>query len=321
MKHIVNGSAVVRSMHMHTFPSPLQYSRIAVLCFLFALLSVVLFPGAACAQALTVDYTIGSFTSAVSLSVNAAGELFVLDAGANACIRLSHDGSELSRVQGTGWGATEFDAPADVCASFPLAIFVADGKNKRVQQFDRELHYVQTIDNVRTTDGQSLEGSFRPIASAQSMQGELFVLDADGTRVVKFTSRFRAEREFGTYASGEGRLKGPTDLCLTDDGRVAVADGTVIVYFDQFGNYLSTQAMPAGEAIHTLSSGGGDLIAVNPSSIVIVNTGNGVPQESMRIAAGMILGEAVDSLRDAVRTDASWYVLTPKKILVCKRTE
>jgi hypothetical protein len=288
----------------------------------FLLLLVMTYvPHAAGAQSLTVEYTIGTFTSAVSLSVNSAGELIVLDAGANACVRLAHDGTELSRVQGTGWGMTEFDGPTDVCATFPLAVFVADGKNKRVQQFDKELHYVQTIDEVLAVDGQTIEGSFRPAASAQSTQGDLFVLDADGMRVIKFTTRYHAEREFGTYVSGDGRLKTPTDLCMTQDGRVAVADGSAIVYFDQFGNYLSKQMGENGEGFRTVSSSGGEIIAVSPAAISILAAADGVGSGYVRIPAGMIVGETIETLCDAVRTESWWYVLTPKKILVCKRTD
>lgn len=287
------------------------------------LVALLLLLGAreASAQALSVEYSVGSFTSAVSLSVNAAGELLVLDAGANACVRLRHDGTELSRVQGTGWGTNEFDAPTDVCASFPLAIFVADGKNKRVQQFDRELHYVQTIDEVQTADGQSLSGTFRPAASAQSTQGDLFVLDADGMRVVKLTTRFRAEREFGTYASGDGRLRAPLDLCVTEDGRVAVADGGAIVYFDQFGNYLSRQEGEKGDVYRSVSSNETDIIAVSPSAITVLHSLPGGVEPNARIEAGMIVGEAVETLRDAARTAHWWYVLTPHTVLVCRRAD
>lgn len=289
--------------------------------FLFAAAGILFAALAARAQSLVVDFTIGNFSSAVSLSVASTGEIVVLDAGSNSCIRFARDGAELARVQGTGWGASEFDSPTDVSAGFPLAIFVADGKNKRVQQFDKDLHYVQTLDDVHTADGQSIEGSFRPIASAQSPQGDLFVLDADGTRVVKFTTRLRAEREFGTYASGAGRLKMPTDLCITQDGRVAVADVNSIVYFDQFGNYLSTRVVSGGDALRTLSASGPDVLAVSPSAITVVSAGNGSSAAMERIPAGMILGEKAESIRDAARTEAGWYVLTPKTILVCRRTQ
>lgn len=273
----------------------------------------------ACAQSLVVDFTIGSFTSAVSLSVASTGEIFVLDAGSNACVRFSHDGTELSRVQGTGWGASEFDSPTDVSGSFPLAVFVSDGKNKRVLQFDKDLHSVQSIDDVQTTDGKEFEGLFIPIATAQSLQGELFVLDADGTRIVKFSTRFRAEHEFGTYASGEGRLNAPTDLCMTEDGRLAVVDGTSIVYFDQFGNYLSRQTVDADEPIRTIASSNGDILAVSPTEISVVSSSQEATTAGSHVKAEMIVGESGVTFRDAARTDKYWLILTPKTLLVCSR--
>lgn len=298
-------------------PRPLAATR----CAARVMLLLMALSAAAVSQTLVVDYAVGNFTSAVSLSVNAAGEVLVLDAGVNACIRLRHDGTELARVQGTGWGSAELDAPTDISGMFPLAVFVADGKNKRVQQFDKDLHYVQTIDELQTTDGQMLDGGFRPIASAQSSQGELFVLDADGTRIIKYTTRLRVEREFGTYASGDGRLKAPADICITDDGRVAVADGNTVVYFDQFGNYLSMQHVAGTEPIRALSASGGDIIAVTTDEISILNAASGSGPVKGSIRAGMIVGDSAVTFRDAARVEDRWYVLTPKQLLVCTRTD
>lgn len=313
-----------KNCHKSAKTQPKEIARGST-CFIrnatFRLLALVCFAYApVVAQSLTVDYTIGNFTSAVSLSVNSSGEVIVLDAGANACVRFSHDGRELSRVQGSGWGSSEFDSPSDVSALFPLAVFVSDGKNRRLQQFDKDLQFVQTIENLQTIDGQSLSGAFRPIASAQSSQGELFMLDADGTRIIKMTTRFRAEREFGTYASGRGRLTSPVDLCLTDDGRVAVADGNAIVFFDQFGNFNSTITV-GGDTLRTLSASGSECIAVSASAIYILNNPIGLLPESRRIEARMIFGESGVMFRDATRTEVWWYILTPKNILVCKRTD
>jgi hypothetical protein len=297
--------------------NPMKNTQLILLGMVVTLLVM---HSAARTQSLTVDYTIGNFTSAVSLSVNMAGEIVVLDAAANACVRLTHDGRELSRVQGSGWGTTEFDSPTDVSAAFPLAIFVADPKNRRIQQFDKELHYVQTIDALQPVEGRTIEGPFRPVSSSQSSQGELFALDADGIRIIKFTTRLLAEREFGTYASGTGRLTTPTDMCMTRDGRIAVADGNRIMVFDQFGNYLSMLRGDSLDVFHAVSSSGDDIIATGSSVITILNAADEARTERIRIPAEMILGEHVEVLRDAARTDAWWYVLTPKNVLVCRRT-
>jgi len=297
------------------------HARSRIRRFALIALAFLLMQTAARAQSLTVDRTIGDFTSAVSLSVNASGELIVLDAGANALVRFDGDGRELSRIQGTGWGAQEFDGPTDVSASFPLAVFVADGRNMRVQQFDRDLQHVQTIGEPRTAEGLGLGGSFRPAATIQSAQGDLFVLDADGMRVVKMTPRFRVEREFGTYASGDGRLHAPTDICIMGDGRVAVADGRSVVLFDQFGNYVSRAGVTGDEQILALSSGGNDVVCVSADAITVLPLGADRAGGTVRMEAGSIVGEAVDTLRDAVRTREWWYVLTPRTLLVCRRSE
>ncbi|MGE5314961.1 MAG: hypothetical protein ACM3Q4_09735 [Acidobacteriota bacterium] len=281
-------------------------------------------------MSLAVDYAIGSFSSATSLSVNAAGEIFVIDQGADACIRLSIDGTELSRVQGRGWGSTEFDTPTDVSAAFPLAVFVSDEKNRRIQQFDRELNFVQTIgargpqsslaQETQTRDQELLARSFRPIASTESAQGELFALDADGMRVVKFTTRFRAEREFGTYASGEGRLRAPSDLCMTGDGRVAVSDGERIVFFDQFGNFLFTRQCDSTRTIRALSSAPGEILAVSPDAITVIDDAPSASCMKFIIERQMIVGaeEGVKEFRDAAQAGDRWLILTPHALLVCR---
>jgi hypothetical protein len=311
-----------------THSSPYRVRRIIVcavmLLFTHPCLFMQIQPGSQ-AVSLVVDYEIGAFSSAVSLSINSAGELVVLDAGADACIRYSVDGTELSRMQGRGWGSTEFDAPTDVSAAFPLAVFVADGKNHRVQQLDKELHFVQTIsgsDQIttqQTGDAQLLTPTFRPVASTESQQGELFVVDADANRIVKFTTRLIADREFGTYASGDGRLSMPTDVCLTEDGKVAVSDDHRIVFFDQFGNYLFAHQLDTAMAARAVSSSLGDVIAVSSDEIDVIDAAPSSPEVNLQIRRSMVIGELVDEFRDAARTSALWFVLTPKSILVCKR--
>ena len=164
-------------------------------------------------EGVVVDFTYGSFVNAASFSVGSDGSLFVLDGGNNALTQFAADGSVVKTIGGKGWGNFEFDQPTGVCASFPLNIYVADYNNRRVQQFDRKLNYVQSITDQNLPS--SYSGEFYPTACGISSQGELFILETQGKRVLKFDQNQIFQMEFGSYSWGVGALSDPRDI--TDD--------------------------------------------------------------------------------------------------------
>ena len=73
-----------------------------------------------------------------------------------------------------------------------------------------------------------------------STHGELFCLDTENNRVLKFDVMGIPQISFGDFDAGEGRLTGPQRIAVTPSGKVFVSDtdpGRIVV-FDIHGNFL-----------------------------------------------------------------------------------
>ena len=268
-------------------------------------------------RTLVVDRIVGEFVSAVSLASSGAGDIYVVDAGANQLQKFSSDGRLMKILGGKGWGSLEFDRPLDVCAAFPLDIFVVDENNRRVQRFDRPLNFVQSLseDNVTPPRG----GKFYPRASALSTIGELFVLESDAHRVIKFTTQLLPEREFGSYNAGAGSLTAPVDIVLTDDDLIRIADGTRVVSFDTYGNYMSAHTVDTSMGIAAISAFRGGFLCTFPDKVfAFLNDGTPLWTISRTMAVGMPAGEP---FRDAIVLGSSLLVLTERHLAVCRQAE
>jgi hypothetical protein len=261
-----------------------------------------------------VERSFGNFVSATSLAVNGAGELLVVDGGRNLLCRYSAAGELLKSIGGKGWGALEFDQPTDVCASFPLDIFIADFNNRRLERFDRNMNFVQSLteDNIASSPQQG----FYARASSISPLGELYVVETDGRRVLKFTSQLSLEREFGSYNAGAGTLHAPADLVVGDDGAINVADGGRIVKFDAYGNYVSLFVVDTSVAIGAVSAIRGGLLNTMGDRIVArANDGTSL----WELRRSMLVGaEEHESFRDAAVVSSTLYILTERRIMVCR---
>ncbi len=265
-------------------------------------------------KAAVVDRAFGSFTNAVSLSLNAAGELFVLDAGTNELLKFSPRGEMLKKIGGRGWGNLEFDSPTDVNASFALDIYVADYHNRRVQRFDRSMNFTQSfsVDNIVP----SLSGAFYPQACAVTSQGELFIVESDGRRILKLTTAQRLEREIGLFSGGAGALSDPRDISITGDGRVFVLDGRRIVEFDTFANYIASISLDSLFVPISISATSNSILVVDPRRIDIYSSGG---TKQYEVSASSLIGfERKEEFRDAVATSTTLYILTLHTVIVAK---
>ncbi len=183
------------------------------------------------------EYVLGPLTGATRVLVNPQGWIYVADAEDHRVTCFFDPTSKPRTVGGFGWGATTFDRPSGL-ATDGLTLYVADYHNHRVQRFDRYLNYLSTF-STRDTNIASLRFGF-PTGVALSRQGDLFVLEAENPRVLKFSSQLRFERTFGGIESERGRLQMPVKILTSHDDRVYVLEPHRIVEYDYFGNVLRT---------------------------------------------------------------------------------
>ncbi len=266
--------------------------------------------------AAVVDRTFGEFSNAVSLSASAGGQLFVLDEGKNELLEFSSKGELLKTIGGHGWGDLEFDSPTDVSVNFALDIYVADYYNRRVQRFDRKMNYVQTInaDNIVP----ALSGTFYPRATALSSQGELFVVESDGRRVLKFNPSQELEREFGGFNAGAGTLDNPRDIAVTPEDKVIILDEHRIVEFDTYANYVSSFRLDSLAIPLSISACPKGLLVVDANKVILYSLDG---SKQLEITPQCIVGTGpLDDFRDAFASGSSLYLLTAHSLVILKIT-
>ncbi len=185
------------------------------------------------AQKYQYDSSIGKFGNASSFYINPAGFIYVSDINTDEIIAIDTSGNILREIGGYGWNVSAFDEPVDVYSD-ALKVFVADKNNHRIQRFDKNLNFNFQI---HTRDNAVEEERFGyPLSAVMSNQGDIFILDSENTRIVKFDIFGNFIQNFGGYNYGKFALQEPKQLAVSSRNNIYVIDGDQVVIFDQYGN-------------------------------------------------------------------------------------
>lgn len=250
----------------------------------------------------------GSFQHATRISFDIRGRCFVVDRGSNSLAVFSPRFDLTVSLGGFGWDLAAFDGPSGV-TSDGLRTFVADHGNHRVLLYDQSL---AAISSIMTRDSAfALAGFGFPQGVALSQQGELYILDGENHRVVKFDPRIRFERSFGGIEAGEGRLRQPLDITTSARGRVLVLEPERIVEFDYAGNYVRR----IGEGVLTNARGfgvaGAGVVVADSAELKFFDERGEV---SARIQGPLMVREPGEELMDVAVRDDKIFLLTTKRV-------
>lgn len=183
----------------------------------------------------------GAFSEATSFALSPQGYFYVADNGSDEIYKIDSLGSKLIAFGGYGWGNGQFDFPIDVSLN-ALNIFVTDRNNHSVQQFDKDLNF---ISRLYTRDGENSDAAFGfPISADISSMGDLFILDSENKRILKFDLFGKFIQQFGGFDAGEFSIKNPKKLIVTGNNNVMVLDGKSLIIFDIFGNGITKAPLP-----------------------------------------------------------------------------
>ncbi len=180
---------------------------------------------------------LGSFQQASRITISPQGWMYITDIGRNLVVRLKGDESSNASVGGYGWTSTTFDKPTGL-ATDGLNLYISDYGNHRLQRFDSHLNFISSF---ATRDTSFVDARFGyPLGVALSRLGDLFVLDGDNLRVVKFTNNVRYERSFGDIDDQRSRLRQPEKILVGPNDHVFVLEPNRLLEFDYFGHFLRT---------------------------------------------------------------------------------
>lgn len=249
---------------------------------------------------------IGRFSSASAFSYNPAGFFFITDAYTNELIKIDTSGRRSTDIGGYGWQEASFDNPVDVFAN-TLNVYVADKNNNRIQIFDKDLNYLTSF----SVSGPREEAFGYPLSCCVSTIGDLFILDGENKKIIKFDQNGRFLLQFGSYDSGEYFLSEPGTLTITADNKIVVQDDESLVFFDQFGTGLSRLNV-------------GEMSNINVTfNYLVFNSAKKVFYADLRSDAPKVIEITLPEIEsedivEGIRIGNKLFLLTPKNILIFK---
>lgn len=270
----------------------------------------LLITSAAFSQDFLFQNEIGNFKNASSFSINSTGFLFISDSETDEIYKIDTLGNQIKEAGGYGWDENQFDNPVNVFAT-PLKVYICDENNHRVEIFDKDLNFISQI-KTRESDNQSERFGY-PLSCTVSSQGDVFILDSENKRIIKFDLFGNFVQNFGGFDAGEFMLHNPLRFSISNGNNIFVIDKNKIVIFDQYGNGISRIDLaenPTGINIvfNTLTvNSNNNIYSSNLSSEFSLKKLNfNKVNENIKIISSLIFNDKL-------------YVLTSKQILVYKK--
>jgi len=206
------------------------------LSLVFLLLSTTIF-----SQNYQVLNQFGSFTDATSFALSPQGYFYVTDNGSDEIYKIDSLGNVVASFGGYGWENGQFDYPIDISVN-ALNIFITDKNNHAIQRFDKDLNF---LFRLYTRDDDNKDEAFGfPLSADASTMGDLFILDSENKRILKFDLFGKFIMQFGGFDAGEFSIKDPKKLIVTENNYILVLDGKNLIVFDLFGNGITKKPLP-----------------------------------------------------------------------------
>jgi hypothetical protein len=270
---------------------------------IYFLLSVQLIP-----QSFEFNKSIGRFNKASSFYITANGLIYIADSGRDEIVLMDTLGNQMRTFGGYGWNQNSFDDPADVFAD-PLNIYVADKNNHAIKRFDKNLNYIYSFFTRESEFSQEQFGY--PLSCATSNQGDLFLIDSENKRIMKFDLFGNFILNFGGFDAGKYQLSDPTQLAISSSNNIFVIDGSDIIIFDNFGN--GTNSISINKSIKSIRILFDQLIICAEDEIYYSNLRS---LDSKLIKLDLFGLDILPEIISAIKMNNVLYVLCEDELLV-----
>jgi sugar lactone lactonase YvrE len=208
------------------------------------------------------------------VAVDGRGHIYVADTN-NSRIQIFDTGlnyvDTLGETGVSGSDDDHFKWPEGVAVDSEGKVYVSDWGNFRVLKFSSELQHLDTIGTTGVPYRTDEDHFNYPADVAADDAGHLFVVEANGHRLLKLDSDGGLEAAVGTpgiAGSGHHLFSAPSGVSLDSDGRVYVADrdNHRVQVFDRDLQYMDT--------VGTGSCDTGSNALCSPDDVAVDATGN-----------------------------------------------
>ena len=158
----------------------------------------------------------GLLNEPTDLTVNAAGEIFVLvghGRGTPQLVKFAPDGALIKTWGGLGTGPGEFDTPHSIVVDEAGLIYVADRQNRRVQIFDADGAYIKEWAYKGLPCGLHIHGD-----------GQMYMVSGFAGEILKLDESGKAVGANGQPGKGLGEFGEAHYMTMAPNGDIFVAD-------------------------------------------------------------------------------------------------
>lgn len=158
------------------------------------------------------------------IAIDTQGQVFVSDTGNKRVVVYDADGNYLTQFGTSGYDPGQFNEPVGLAVDDDGLVYIADTWNQRVQIMaaDGTGGYIPFLNwDVVAWYGQSLDN--KPYLAVDT-EGNLYISDPEGYRILHFTRTGTFVDYFGDYGNSLGTFNLPTGLAVDAQGGLWVVD-------------------------------------------------------------------------------------------------
>jgi YD repeat-containing protein len=180
----------------------------------------------------------GHLYSPGDVAVDAQGDVWVVDKGANRIQKFGPGGEFLAKFGTWGSGNGQFNRPTAIAIASNGDLLITDAGNSRVQRFSSTGAFISAFGSKGFGPGQFAGAG--PEGIAIDAEDHVWVSDTYAGRLQEFSATGEFLRTVGSYGSGDGEIGEPTGIDFDAGGNVWVADweNSRIEVFDSEGQFL-----------------------------------------------------------------------------------
>ncbi len=262
---------------------------------------------------LRVQRQFGNFINASAISIDAFGNVYVVDEGAPGVYKFNTKGDSIRGVIALGKEHNQFDEPKDIDASLTNSVAIADRNNHRIEIYSKDLIWQATISGH--ISGSKIQFGY-PLAVRASSAGNYYIIDGENKRAVSIQPENGSQQAISLSGTTTGAEMNPLSLALAGNEFLTIADAnshSLII----FNNAYLPQSRIRYNEIHNIKLSSSDNIIfafTKNTNIIRVFDAN-----DLSYKVSYVLPENLNHAVAMFVYKGEYYILTKEKVIVCSK--
>jgi hypothetical protein len=262
---------------------------------------------------LKVTRQFGAFIDADAISIDAFGNIYILDRGSPGIYKFNAKGDSIASIIGFGKDHNQFDDPTDIDASLTNAVAVADRNNHRIEIYSKDLIWQASIPGHET--GSNIHFGY-PEAVRAAPAGNYFIIDGENRRALSINPANGSQQVITLSGSESGIALNPVALTLSDNEYLSIADAnsqSLITFNNAYLPQSRIHSLSLDDA--KLFSAENVIYTIDQKALIIrvFNTTDNTFSSLYELPSGVNHAVAIFVYKK------EFYLLTKEKVIVCSK--